>query len=943
MKKIPLATYRLQFNPAFGFRDAAEIVDYLSKLGMSCLYASPIFKARRGSTHGYDIVDSNQLNPELGTVEAFEELAEVVKRHGMMWLQDIVPNHMAFDAQNQILIDVLENGPHSKYFGFFDVEWDHPYGGIKGRVLAPFLGRFFGECLESGEIHLRYGQEGFTIHYYDFKLPVRIESYATILTHQLPALKQKLGSNDPDFIKFLGVLGVLYGLRTGPSEKGSGERYDQISFVKVLLWELYTGNAEIRTFLDRNLRSFNDVARAQKQKRLLENLLREQFFRLSFWKVATEEINYRRFFIINELISLRMEDPEVFDHCHALIFKLIAEGKITGLRVDHVDGLHDPTLYLHSIRARAGEIYTVVEKILAIDERIPTFWPIDGTTGYDFMNVLNGIFCERKNEKAFDRIYARQAGFTSSYAELVASRKQFIAEKRMAGDVDNLAHLIKNISSRYRQASDLTLLGLKRAIVLTLAHFPVYRTYLSQEGSRPEDRLYVSQAVQKAKAQHPEQVHELEFIENLLLQEFVQELNARERTEWLRVVMKFQQLSGPLMAKGLEDTVMYIYNRLISLNEVGGSPNRFGVSLKAFHDFNKEHARRHPHTMNATSTHDVKRGEDVRARLNVLSEIPREWERAVRTWRKLNGQHKKPVNGILVPEPNDEYFLYQTLVGSFPFGEGDGQDFSERIKAYILKAVREAKMVTSWLKPDEDYERSCLAFVEAILDPGDDNLFRKSFFPFQKMVADYGIWNSLSQALIKIASPGVPDFYQGTELWDLHLVDPDNRHPVDYSIREAILRELAGRMGTPRALAAELLAARTDGRVKLYLIWQALGVRKNLAMVFSQGSYLPLRTGGAWAHHVLAFCRKHRHSWVMAVVPRFLTRVIKPDEIPIGERIWCDTHLLCRKTMPSSWINLMTGESIPGSVRLPVREVLRNFPVALLIDVDTHTAIPSWS
>jgi (1->4)-alpha-D-glucan 1-alpha-D-glucosylmutase len=943
MKRIPLATYRLQFNPTFGFVEAAKIVSYLSELGISCLYASPIFKARNGSAHGYDIVDPNQLNPELGTVEEYDALVEAVEHEGMMWLQDIVPNHMAFDAQNQILIDVLENGPHSKYFGFFDVEWDHPYGGIKGRVLAPFLGRFFGECLESGEIHLRYGQEGFTINYYDFKLPVRIESYATILTHRLSALRTKLGSKDPDFIKFLGVLGVLYGLRTASLEKGSSERYDQISLVKVLLWELYTGNADIRAFLDRNLRVFNGKPGAQGQKHLLEDLLREQLFRLSFWKVATEEINYRRFFIINELISLRMEDPEVFDHCHTLIFKLISEGKISGLRVDHVDGLHDPTLYLHSIRARAGEIYTVVEKILAVDERIPTFWPIAGTTGYDFMNVLNGIFCEQKNEKAFDRIYAKQAGFTSSYAELVASRKQFIAEKRMAGDVDNLAHLIKNISSRYREGSDLTLLGLKRAIVLTLAHFPVYRTYLSQEGSRPEDRLYVKEAVAKAKAQHPEQVHELEFIENLLLQEFVHELNTRERNEWLRVVMKFQQLSGPLMAKGLEDTVMYIYNRLISLNEVGGSPNRFGVCLKAFHGFNEERARNHPHTMNATSTHDVKRGEDVRARLNILSEIPHEWERAVRTWRKFNRKHKKPVNGILVPEPNDEYFLYQTLVGAFPFSEGNEQDFSERIKAYILKAVREAKMVTSWLKPDEDYERACLAFVEAILDPGDDNLFLKSFLPFQKMVAAYGIWNSLSQVLIKIASPGIPDFYQGTELWDLHLVDPDNRRPVDFSTRQAILREVNARMETPQELAAELLAARTDGRVKLYLICQALRVRKNFALVFSQGSYLPLRTGGVWAHHVLAFCRKHRHSWVLAVAPRFLTRMVKPDEIPIGDRIWRDTHLLCRKTMPSSWINLMTGESIPGSLQLPVGEVLRDFPVALLIDADSHTGFPSWS
>ena len=937
MKRIPLATYRIQFNPAFGFARAAGIVSYLSDLGATCLYASPIFKARKGSTHGYDIVDPNQLNPELGTVAEFDELIETVRRRNMMWLQDIVPNHMAFDAQNQILTDVLENGPNSKYFGFFDVEWDHPYGGIQGKMLAPFLGKFFGECLESGEILLRYGQEGFTVHYYDFKLPVRIDSYPAILTHRLPVLRKRLGPKDPDFIKFLGTLGVLYGLGTGAPGKALSERYDQISFVKVLLWELYNGNHEVRAFLDGNVRIFNGKHGVQEQKHLLEDLLQKQFFRLSYWKVATEEINYRRFFIINELISLRMEDPVVFDHFHALVFRLIDERKISGLRVDHVDGLHDPTLYLHNIRARVGSIYTVVEKILAVDERIPAFWPVDGTTGYDFMNVLNGIFCDRKNEKAFDRIFARKAGFIPSYRELVASRKRFIAEKRMAGDVDNLAHLIKNISSRYRQGSDLTLLGLKSAIVQTLAYFPVYRTYISQEGFRPEDRIYVKMAMAAAKEEQPDQVHELDFIEKLLLQEFVQELNDRERKEWLSVVMRFQQLSGPLMAKGLEDTVLYIYNRLISLNEVGGTPNRFGISLKTFHDFNKERARRCPHTMNATSTHDVKRGEDVRARLNVLSEIPGEWERAVRMWRKANRKHKSRVNGMLAPEPNDEYFLYQTLVGALPFDEGEERNFLERIRSYIVKAVREAKMYTSWLKPDEDYEKACLAFVEAILQPGEHNLFRKSFLAFQKMVADYGVWNSLSQVLIKTTSPGVPDFYQGTELWDLHLVDPDNRRPVDFSIRQEILREIMKDRSGSHDLLTELLDSRADGRIKLFVTYAALKARKDFREVFQNGSYLPLRTGGELRSHAIAFARKYHKSWILIIVPRFATRLVKPDEIPIGEAVWRDTHVLCRRGMTRSWLNLITGESIPSASKILVGDALLRFPVALLASTDEQT------
>ncbi len=930
MKQIPRATYRIQFTPAFGFKEALEILDYLSHLGVSCLYASPIFKARKGSTHGYDMVDPNELNPDLGTVAECDELMTEVRRRGMMWLQDIVPNHMAFDAQNQVLGDVLENGPNSRYFRFFDVEWDHPYGGIKGRVLAPFLGSYLGECLENGEIRLHYGPEGFTIHYYDRQFPVRIESYATILTHRLPVLRRKVGREHPDYIKYLGILGVLYGLRMNSAGARVSERHDQISFVKVLLWELYSQHDKIRAFLEANLRAFNGDAGPQVQRKLLENLLLEQFYRLSFWKVAAEEINYRRFFTINDLISLRVEDPEILDHCHALIFRFIAEGKIAALRVDHVDGLHDPTLYLHTVRARTGEIYTVVEKILAVDETLPGFWPIDGTTGYDFLNALSGVFCEQRNEKVFDRIYAKWSGPLLPYDDLVAEKKTFIARKRMAGEVDNLAHLMKNIASRYRQGSDLTLLGLKRAIILALAHFPVYRTYLSQECFRRDDQHYVRRALAAARLQNPEQAHELDFVEKLLLQEFVPELTSKEREEWVHVVMRFQQLSAPLMAKGLEDTVLYLYNRFIALNEVGGSPNRFGVSLRAFHDFNGRRARYHPHTMNATSTHDVKRGEDVRARLNVLSEIPNEWERIVRAWRKANRKHKRLVNGTPVPEPNVEYFLYQTLVGAFPFGQVDQHGFLERIKAYMMKALREGKMVTSWMKPDADYEEACLAFVERILDPGGENLFMKLFLPFQQKVADWGTWNSLSQVLIKITSPGVPDFYQGTELWDLHLVDPDNRMSVDFATRRAMLAEITTADREGRDLLPELLAARTDGRIKLYLIHKALQVRKRFETLFQRGTYLPLRTGGKWGNHLLAFARKYRKSWAVTVAPRFLTRLVKPNAIPIGEEVWHDTHLVCPKTMPHSWLDPLTGEVIEGSPKLAAGVVLKRLPVALL-------------
>jgi (1->4)-alpha-D-glucan 1-alpha-D-glucosylmutase len=926
--RIPVASYRIQFTPSFGFQEANKIFPYLAELGISDIYASPIFKARKGSLHGYDIVDPNRLNSELGTESDFERLIKELKTHGMGWLQDIVPNHMAFDHENQMLVDVLENGQSSQYFDFFDIEWDHPYESIKRRVLAPFLGRFYGESLEEGEIKLRYAKNGFSIGYYSQVLPLRLESYVHLLTYRLHELKKKLG---PDHLDYIKLLGILYILKTLSSREEADERYDQIKFIKTTLWELYHNNEDIRKFIKENIRIFNGKRGSPESFNLLNDLLSEQLFRLSFWKVATEEINYRRFFNINELLSLRIEDDEVFNHTHSLIFKLIEEGKVTGLRIDHIDGLYDPTHYLARIRQRAEDLYVIAEKILDPEEELPTHWAVQGTTGYDFLNYVNGLFCRREHQREFNKMYTNFAGMVVLYEELVSEKKRLILGKHMAGDVDNLAHLMKAISSRDRHGSDITIYGLKRALVEVMAQFPVYRTYIGKEIFRETDPSYIEQAIKRAKGSSPGLLNELQFIERFLLLDFGDYLSEDEKNQWIHFVMRFQQFTGPLMAKGFEDTTLYVYNRLLSLNEVGGNPNRFGVSIEEFHHFIEKRASLWSHSLNATSTHDTKRGEDVRARLNVLSEMPKEWERNIKAWSKINRERKKKVHGRSIPDRNDEYFLYQTLVGAYPVSDGGHTEFIQRMKEYIVKAVREAKVHTAWLKPDTDYEDAFISFVEEILSPEDRNAFLREFLPFQRKINHFGILNSLSQTLIKITSPGVPDFYQGTELWDLNLVDPDNRRSVDFERRQAFLREIRAREnGNILHLIDELLRTKEDGRVKLFLIYRALKTRNEHIEVFRDGAYIPLEGAGKLKDHIIAFARNHEEKWGVTIVPRFLTDVIQEGDYPFGQGVWDDTHIFLPEGVSHSWENVVTNQYVDNGKKLLIGEVLTHFPVALL-------------
>lgn len=928
--KIPTATYRIQFTADFGFNAAQNIAGYLAKLGISDLYASPIFKARAGSSHGYDVVDPTQLNPELGTQESFDTLVETLKQHQMGWLQDIVPNHMAYDSQNKWLMDVLENGPNSNYVEYFDIAWNAPFETNQDAILVPLLGDFYGACLENGEIQLKYDENGLSVNYYSLSIPLRLESYATFLRYNLGQLARTLGRNHPTFIR---LLGILYMLKNVPPEIAGQQRQDQSKFVKGLLWELYTDQANIKNFIDSNLQTFNGEKGNPDSYNLLDALLTEQFFRLSYWKVGAEEMNYRRFFTVNELISMKVEELKVFNATHDLIFRLLNEGKITGLRVDHIDGLYDPTQYLQRLREKAGDTYITVEKILQPGEELPKIWDIQGTSGYDYLNFVNSVFCKLSEQETFDQIYAEFNRQGMSFEELAIEKKRLILDRNLAGDLDNLATILKKVGSKNRYSNDFTINGLKQALVAVLIRFPIYRTYTNEDGLLELDRPYIQSVIESAKEHTPFLQNELNFIEKLLLLDYESVLTPTEKAQWLYLVMRIQQYTGPLMAKGVEDTTLYVYNRLLSLNEVGGAPERFGISQAEFHEFNQKRQEHWTHTMNATSTHDTKRGEDGRARLNVLSEIPEEWHQQVQTWSKLNHHCKQRVKGAIMPDRNDEYAFYQTLVGAYPFAEEEIKDFVSRVKDYVLKAIREAKIHTTWLRPNSVYETAFTSFVDAVLDPSQENLFLQSFLAFQKRVATYGIFNSLSQTLLKIVSPGVPDFYQGGELWDLSLVDPDNRRPVNFELRQTYLEDIQRKAQTDRpGLIAELLRTKEDGRIKLFVITEALKARSAYLKIFQQGTYVPLEVTGKFADHIIAFVRQQGDQTILVIVPRFLTNLIQPDEYPLGKQVWADTTLKLPSNVTNSWQNGLTNQTIQTTDEsLLIGQALEQFPVALLI------------
>jgi (1->4)-alpha-D-glucan 1-alpha-D-glucosylmutase len=984
--RVPTATYRLQFNYRFKFSDAKPIVSYLHELGISDCYASPYFRANKGSLHGYDILDHNQLNPEIGTDEEYTEFVDELRKYEMGQILDVVPNHMSIAGnENSWWMDVLENGPSSIYADFFDIDWNPVKVDLKNKVLLPILGDQYGRVLENQELNLIFEEGGFFISYSDRKLPLDPVSYNRILKFRVDQFENDMGKDHPHLQELLSITTALSHLPSSSEKKNEErmERHREKEIEKKRLWNLCKESERIRAFIDGNVLVFNGQKGDSKSFSHLDELLDDQAYRLSHWRVATDEINYRRFFDINELAAIRVEDLNVFREMHKLVFRLIRRGVVTGLRVDHPDGLYNPVEYLYRLQKGCfvqicfrsfsfsdesvleeeikrlydeelfknpasplrTPFYIAGEKILTKSERIPEDWPISGTIGYAFLALLNGIFVDAENAKKFDEIYSRFVSLKLTYPDLVYEKKKLIMLTTMSSEINALGHFLDRISEEDRHTRDFTVNSLTAAIVETIACFPVYRTYVNSFGVIERDRRYIEQAVARAKRKSPAvSATTFDFLQDVLLLKCPDDLSERDKTDWLDFVMKFQQVTGPVMAKGLEDTVFYVYNRFVSLNEVGGNPERFGATLDAFHGQNIERAKLWPHGLIATSTHDTKRSEDVRARLNVLSEIPEDWRRCLVKWSRANRKRKPVVDGQWVPDRNEEYLLYQTLAGIWPvhpIRDADYENLKKRTKDYMLKAIREAKINTSWINPNLPYEDALFRFIDVIFSRPSTNLFLKDFVSFQNKISYFGMLNSLSQTLLKIASPGVPDFYQGTEVWDFSLVDPDNRRPIDFDIRKEILKALKGKMSAHASdlpgFARGLLQEWPDGAIKLYVTFRSLNYRRENCKLFTDGAYLPLSGEGDLKEHLCAFARSGEGKVVLVIVPRFLTRLVKnPDEHSLGHKVWGDSWLIIPPEIPAASFNsIFTAETIgtverDGRTGLALDQVFANFPVAML-------------
>jgi (1->4)-alpha-D-glucan 1-alpha-D-glucosylmutase len=946
-RRFPAAVYRLQFHRDFTFRMARELVPYLAALGVSDCYASPISKARVGSRHGYDIVDHNAVNPEIGSREEFEEFARELQLYGMNLLLDVVPNHMGISSEeNAWWYDVLENGRSSPYASYFDIDWNPLKHDLAEKVLLPVLGDQFGKVLEEGRLALCLEEGTIFLRCYDRRLPIAPHSWPRVLKYRLTELEQRLGAESPQLQEYQSILFSLAHLPPLADAKPEAhdERRREKEVVCRRLTELCRQSSEVREFVSENVRLFNGQRGVPASFDLLDELLLDQPYRLAHWQVAADEINYRRFFDVNDLAALCMERDDVFQTTHALIGSLIADGFVTGLRIDHPDGLYDPAEYLRRLQTLAPG-YVVVEKILEPGERLPDDWPVQGTTGYEFLNSLNGLFVDRARLNEFDRVYTRFIRESINFKELVYRCKKLIMQVSMSSEISVLGHQLDRISERDRRSRDFTLNSLTVAIREIMACFPVYRTYVTSAAVPERDRRYIELATVRAKRKNPAISESIfDFVRDILLLKPAEQLDDAGRAALYRFVGKFQQTTGPVMAKAVEDTAFYIDNRLVSLNEVGGDPERFGITVAAFHQQNIDRQAHWPYSLLATSTHDTKRSEDVRARINVLSELPAEWKTHLARWARCNKRHKREFDGESAPSRNDEYLLYQALLGTWPlapFRVGEREKYIVRMQECALKAAHEAKVHTSWISPHEPYEQAIRDFIAAILAPGPRNLFLADFEPFARSIAELGLWNSLSQTLLKLTSPGVPDLYQGSELLDFRLVDPDNRGPVDFARRRVLLDGLEPqhRESTDGAaeLAVELVAHRFDGRVKLYVINQLLNYRREYPDLFTTGQYLPIELAGDRREHLCAFVRKSNEAAVLVVVPRLVAGLVGlTSRPPCGPEVWRDTLLMLPKGFSGGrFVNLLTGEFLPardghdGSA-LPVAEVLARFPVAAL-------------
>ncbi len=961
--RVPVATYRLQFTTDLGFDEARALIPYLEGLGITDLYASPLFQAQEGSEHGYDVTDPRRLDTGVGGRSGFEELSADLSGRGMGLLLDIVPNHMAASPENPWWRDVLRWGPHSVHAAKFDIEWEEESepGAAASKLVLPILGAPLAEVLANGEFKLVLGNDGFQIHYYEHHLPVCPKSYHFILAECIQTETKTPGDR--------AVARVLVALTASIDGEKSATAMTEAVQPGKKIWELYEYDSQAKGFINRVLVFWNGTAG---RKRFAELVARQYYYPV-YWRDTRNQLNYRRFFDINNLISLRIEDEAVFRAVHARVLELARASAVTGLRIDHVDGLNDPEGYLNRLQdylaghqlansstqvvagKKSGEpnFYVVVEKILKAGEELPHTWPVAGTTGYDFLNEVNGLFVDGQGLDLLTTFYRKISPI--DFAALVNTQKRKIMFDLFSCEIGSLLEELILLSTQDPEAQNIPAVDLEAALAGVTAAFPVYRTYTRGFCVSPSDRKFIDEALATAARYGDGSEPARAFLSRLLHLEFNDNLPEDVRCSRLSFVMRWQQFTGPIMAKGFEDTALYLYNRLLSLNEVGGDPSAGGLTVSEFH---KRMLSRHtysPHTMNATSTHDTKRSEDMRARINVLSEMPKVWLKRFGQWQVWNAPKKLLVAGRPVPDANSELFLYQTLIGAWPLRAAEEAEFGERLKEYLVKASREAKADTGWLDPNTEYEEAYCNFAVRILEDVTDNSFREDLKRLVKTVAYYGALNSLAQVVLKVVCPGVPDFFMGSELWDFSMVDPDNRRPVDF---ERCIKLLAGFQNEEvgPALAQDLLQTWDEDRLKLYVTWKALSLRRGNTMLFTYGAYLPLDVAGPAQAHVCALARYAGNNWVVAAVPRLPLRLtvgdghgVIPDvKPPVGGAVWGDTALSLPAAAPTRWHNVFTGEIISaapqkndaaapnhnnntsGTQLLAMAEVLKNFPVALL-------------
>jgi (1->4)-alpha-D-glucan 1-alpha-D-glucosylmutase len=925
---VPSSTYRLHFTPEFGFADATAIVPYLAELGIGTIYASPYLRARSGSRHGYDIVDHNSLNPEIGSRDEYDAFIEASQRHGLSHILDFVPNHMDVGSTtNPWWNDVLEWGERSPFAKFFDIDWHSERPKLEGRVLLPFLGDQYAQALDRGELGLEFDKESgkFAVRYFERRFPLAPPTYAPILERAgLKQLAESFASLDTRLL---------------PIE----EVEERAHVLQDRLRNLASQDHGVATRIASALAAWNvrdgDPAAAERLNKLIER----QHYRLASWRVSLHEINYRRFFDINDLAGLRVEDADVLAESHRFVFQLLTEGKVQGLRIDHVDGLFDPGTYCRLLRERAAvlsqPLYLVVEKILARYELPRTDWGVDGTVGYDFLNAVNWLFVDPRAERAFDRIYGTFAPSEESYDTIAYQSQLHVAYNRLASELGSLTSMLYRIAQSDRRSADFTYEALRTTIASTVASFPIYRTYVTGEGAGIEDRRFIEWAVTLAR-KRSEMLGEtiFDFVNDALTTDIARN-GKYDRAETLHFAMRFQQYSSALAAKGIEDTAFYRYTRLLSLNEVGGDPNRFGATIAAFHRHNEQHASSFPHGILATATHDHKRGEDTRLRIDSLTEMPGRWRRTLRALSRIT-KRRAYVDSEPAPSRNDEYALYQMLVGTWPAewidrdpSQGELDAYVGRLQQWLVKSVREAKLHSNWVRPNVAYEDAATAFVRRLFEEPARSICVRELRSLLSDAAVVAMISSLSQTTLKLTSPGVPDVYQGCELWDLSMVDPDNRRTVDFELRKRLLDQIRSQLKVEKsaAVARDLLKSWHDGRVKLFVLWRLLQLRKARAQTFSNGRYRRLGTGGRHANRIVAFARDD----VLIIAPRLVWRLLQRTRgIPAVH--FESEYVALSAKLPRSYQNIFTGARVdadPKGARafLSVADALKDFPVAALV------------